>query len=175
MAKKKKRKKPEPAEIDMTPMIDCTFQLIIFFLCCEFKTLEGKLSANLPKDVGVNTTQAQPIEKLDLRIENQEWGNKVPDRTDSRRFELEGHRSFWYLGPTRVRSFPELEQLLRKEVKAKVPDKTGKMKARPLVLKSGPGVTYADVTEVIDLAIDAGFEEITFGGGEGTRKNPKAK
>ena len=34
----------EPVETDMTPMIDVTFQLIIFFICTiKFKTLEGKL------------------------------------------------------------------------------------------------------------------------------------
>ena len=43
-------------KMDMTPMIDVVFQLMIFFMCTiKFKTLEGKLTAYLPKDVGVNT------------------------------------------------------------------------------------------------------------------------
>ena len=45
----------EELEIDLTPMIDVTFQLLIFFICTlKFKTLEGKLETELPKDVGVN-------------------------------------------------------------------------------------------------------------------------
>ena len=41
----------EEAEGDMTPMIDAVFLLIIFFLCIDFKTLEAKLPAYLPKDI----------------------------------------------------------------------------------------------------------------------------
>ena len=57
----------EDTEIDMTPMIDVTFQLIIFFICTiKFKTLEGKLETQLPKDVGVN---AAPVDLLLDKIE----------------------------------------------------------------------------------------------------------
>ena len=50
----------DPAEVaaDLTPMIDVTFLLLIFFLCSiQFKVLEGKLSTYLPKDVGGAPTQ----------------------------------------------------------------------------------------------------------------------
>ncbi len=33
----------EEAEMDMTPMIDVVFLLIIFFLCIDFRILEAKL------------------------------------------------------------------------------------------------------------------------------------
>ena len=45
--------------MDMTPMIDVVFLLIIFFLCIDFKILEAKLPAYLPKDKG-----SQPEEEL---------------------------------------------------------------------------------------------------------------
>lgn len=36
---------------DLTPMIDVTFLILVFFLCTiKFKTLEGKLDSYLPKD-----------------------------------------------------------------------------------------------------------------------------
>ncbi len=55
----------DDCEMEMTPMIDVTFLLLIFFMCTlKFKTLEGKLAAYLPKDVGVNQTDAEPIEKV---------------------------------------------------------------------------------------------------------------
>ena len=61
MAKKKKKESElarfskETCDLPMTPMIDVTFLLLIFFMCTlKFKTLEGKLAAYLPKDVGVN-------------------------------------------------------------------------------------------------------------------------
>ena len=43
----------EEAEMDMTPMIDIVFQLLIFFLLsAKFISLEGQLSSYLPKDRG---------------------------------------------------------------------------------------------------------------------------
>jgi biopolymer transport protein ExbD len=52
-------------KLDMTPMIDVIFQLLIFFMCSlKFKSLEGKLASYLPKDVGLqNSIVASP--KLD--------------------------------------------------------------------------------------------------------------
>ena len=78
----RRRRKQETAEdeeeMDMTPMIDVTFLLLIFFIVTlKFKTLEGRLSAALPKDVGVNPTPAEPIEKVDVRIEVIDPGERV--------------------------------------------------------------------------------------------------
>ena len=58
----------EKREMQMTPMIDVVFLLLIFFMCTlKFKTLEGKLAAYLPKDVGVNPG-GEPIDRVDLHI-----------------------------------------------------------------------------------------------------------
>ena len=50
MARKTRREKQmeevsKEAEMDMTPMIDVVFLLIIFFLCIDFRVLEAKLPA----------------------------------------------------------------------------------------------------------------------------------
>ena len=51
----------EEIEMQMTPMIDVVFLLLIFFLCTlKFKLLEGKLAAYLPKDLGGNSMPAEP-------------------------------------------------------------------------------------------------------------------
>ncbi|MCB9870835.1 MAG: biopolymer transporter ExbD [Planctomycetes bacterium] len=42
------------SEVDMTPMIDVVFLLIVFFLCIDFKILESKLPPTCPR------TQGQP-------------------------------------------------------------------------------------------------------------------
>jgi biopolymer transport protein ExbD len=57
-----KRKKYQPEDISlalqMTPMIDVIFQLMIFFMCSiHFKSLEGKLYSYLPRDKGMASTQ----------------------------------------------------------------------------------------------------------------------
>ena len=62
----------------MTPMIDVTFLLLIFFMCTlKFKILEGKLGAYLPKDVGVQTTEARPSRRWTSASTSCAPGNKV--------------------------------------------------------------------------------------------------
>ena len=65
----------EQVELQMTPMIDVVFLLLIFFMCStKFKTLEGKLEAYLPKDLGPSppTDNTDPIEDvtISLRMES---------------------------------------------------------------------------------------------------------
>ncbi|MHC4777732.1 MAG: ExbD/TolR family protein [Planctomycetota bacterium] len=58
--KGKDSKKSEAPEMSMTPMIDVTFQLLIFFMVTsKFKTLEGKLDAYLPKDRGMDNIRIE--------------------------------------------------------------------------------------------------------------------
>lgn len=61
----------EQADMDMTPMIDVTFLLLIFFMCTlHFKVLEGILQAHLPKDQGMQNTSAErdPEEPITVKI-----------------------------------------------------------------------------------------------------------
>ncbi|MCI0342170.1 MAG: biopolymer transporter ExbD [Planctomycetales bacterium] len=70
---RRNRRKPGGPEVagpdlNMTPMIDCVFQLLIFFMCAtKFKTLEGKLLAYLPKTMGPHNVPS-PEEKLPIRV-----------------------------------------------------------------------------------------------------------
>ena len=73
----------EESELDMTPMIDIVFQLLIFFLLsAKFIALEGQLSSYLPKDRGLQASfsKIEPDEVIFLL----EW---VPDpaREETRR------------------------------------------------------------------------------------------
>ncbi|MEZ5989636.1 MAG: biopolymer transporter ExbD [Planctomycetota bacterium] len=172
--RKKKRGELADTEMDMTPMIDVTFLLLIFFLCLEFKTLEGKLAANLPKDVGVNTSAAEPMEKLDLRIENTAWGEEKWDIHHTR-FNLVGHTCKYWIGPLPFTDKEAFHNKLKEEARVLQYNKdTQKKEPRPITIKTGIGVTYGDVTWVIDIAKYAGFDTITFGGGSGTRKFGRA-
>lgn len=68
MAKRKNRKREEEkASPDLTPMIDVTFQLLIFFiLCTRFKVDERNHRADLPLDEGLNTSQTEPKEQITI-------------------------------------------------------------------------------------------------------------
>ena len=59
----------KPDELNMTPMIDVVFQLLIFFmLSMHFKEVEGKLLSQLPKDKGLAPTHVLQPELQEIRI-----------------------------------------------------------------------------------------------------------
>jgi biopolymer transport protein ExbD len=71
MAKRKRRtvEEVETDGSDMTPMIDCVFQLLIFFmLTMQFKEVEGKLLSQLPKDKGLAPSHVLQPELQEVRI-----------------------------------------------------------------------------------------------------------
>ncbi len=67
MAKIPPEEKPE--ELNMTPMIDVVFQLLIFFmLTMKFTEVEGKLLSTLPKDKGLASSSQNQPELQEIRI-----------------------------------------------------------------------------------------------------------
>lgn len=157
----------EEYKMEMTPMIDVTFLLLIFFLCTiKFKVLEGKLAAYLPKDVGVNTTPAEPKEKVEITIKVDDPGQKVfaagaekgepwtgdPDR----RYEIVGRELLYQIGPRKTRQLDEIQRWLE--------DYFRRDPEAPATIDCRPGTVYGDMVPVLDAAIAAGFTEITFVG-----------
>lgn len=67
---KPRRRQAKEVEFDLTPMIDVTFQLLIFFiLVMKFKTIERRHETRLPTDEGTqNTPPTPPKEQLTLRM-----------------------------------------------------------------------------------------------------------
>jgi len=153
----------DDCELEMTPMIDVTFLLLIFFLLTlKFKTLEGKLSAFLPKDVGVNSSDAEPIEKVEITLKVIQEGKRMdpqdPNKAWSgeKRYQWVGREISYQIGP---RKFSDLDALEKRLVELhKADDK------RPATIDARPGTIYGDVVPVLDAAIRAEFTEITFVG-----------
>jgi biopolymer transport protein ExbD len=53
----------------LTPMIDVTFQLLIYFiLTTTFRVAEGQIPGNLPTNIGQQQTQALEVEPATLRL-----------------------------------------------------------------------------------------------------------
>lgn len=74
----------QSVDIDMTPMIDITFLLLIFFMCTlNLQPLEGLLLSNLPTNVGVfaTPTQKDPLPEVRLMLRRVEppSGSYVPE------------------------------------------------------------------------------------------------
>ena len=155
----------DECKLEMTSMIDVVFLLLIFFLCTlKFKTLEGKLAAYLPKDVGVNTSDAEEIEKVEVVIKVvspgtllDAYGLNPYDPVKGGRFSFGPDRRLSYqVGPRKMSDVDELEKRLRQLHKA--------ADERPATIDSRPGTVYEDVVDVLDATLNAGFTQITFVG-----------
>ncbi len=160
----------EEDQLEMTPMIDVTFLLLIFFiLTLKFKILEGKLAAYLPKDVGVNESDAEPKEKIEITIEVLEAGDKVyatganegqrwdPERTDRRWTIKPGTRTVQY--QILSRKYDTVE-----EVRARMTELFDRDPERPSTVDARANTCYADVVPILDAIIEAGYRDITFVG-----------
>ena len=66
---RRKRRGATPLVLNLAPMIDVTFLLLIFFsVTTTFRRAEGFLAAKLPRDAG-RSTVAMPITPIVVRIE----------------------------------------------------------------------------------------------------------
>ncbi len=171
MAKRKRKKNAvlqdamkSNTTMEMTPMIDVTFQLLIFFmLTIKFKILEGKLAAYLPKDVGVNQSDAEPKEKTDIRVSVLKEGSKLDPYDD---VAWSGQGAFRYgddrellfaVGPHKTKVLGDLRSRLRKMYEVDPEEAAA-------TIDAARGTVYEDIIGVLDVTISAGFSDITFKG-----------
>jgi len=175
----------EEVKPDMTPMIDVVFLMIIFFICIDFKVLESKLPAYLPKDKGSQSDVIEPVEQLSIGVyveaagtpeypPNVKKGDLNPNNKRPFRYKLLNHKTRWEVGPKPLFDIKEVEKELEKIAKApesQIPDKvTGGKKLMGCVIEAHTGTFYEDVAKTADAAHNAGFLEINFGGGLGGMK-----
>ncbi len=159
--KKRRQDEEEGLAGDMTPMIDVTFQLIIFFMLQKFRTLEGKLSAFLPKDLGVGTCVSHPVPKLDVHVY---LAKKGSFRWVKGRKVWTGRKLKWKVNASWVRTRAELQRLLARAAREKKdPKRPGH--PLPVTVHAHGGVLYGEVTETVDTILYAGFEKVLFAGG----------
>lgn len=140
-------------EMEMTPMIDVTFLLLIFFLCTiKFKILEGKIPAYLPKDIGVNTTPVdKQLEKIEIFIQRA----KTVDVEDKAWVWNENQIQI-KIGPRVLSGLKEFHDLV-KSVHQQQPDAKA-------TIYPGKGTLYIDSVKVVNECLRADFVDITFGG-----------
>ncbi len=143
--KKKKDNESEAPEMSMTPMIDVTFQLLIFFMVTsKFKTLEGKLAAYLPKDKGLQNVKIEE-QTLPVRVVLR-WNPTIK-------------RCKVYVG--QVLCNYDDDGITRAMKKVKQIKQTGTDKAE---IDAGGDVPMAWVVQALNMLIKADMPEINFTG-----------
>ncbi len=175
------------ARPDMTPMIDCVFLMIVFFVCIDFRTLEAKLPAYLPKERGAGPSRVEPQSSLSIGVYERARGERTipgggagaalawdPGTGRRPRFALRGHSVRWDVGPIAIDDYPALAaQLVRicadRSTWQDDPQHPGQKKPLRVVIEPHPGVYYDDVAATTDAVRAAGFTEVDFGGGMGPR------
>lgn len=156
MAKRKPAKPETDVELNMTPMIDVTFQLLIFFIVTlKFKTLEKKLLSYLPTDFGT-AARPQLVEENFMTVKlkqprKEEDPRRIVFRTT--RYFIERDR---IEGTSDNEIYAQIHERL-KEFRTITADAKGKIEA-------GPGVPHHRVVSVLDIFRRAGYETITFVG-----------
>ena len=164
----RKKKKFEEMKPDMTPMIDVTFLLLIFFIVTlKFKVLEGRLDAALPKDRGTSTAESEEIEKLDIMLYIAEPGDLLDDPENSRlvmyqgrrvRIEIGTHK--FYYNPFDIADPKDPIPTLADFLKNPAYDR----EETPVSIDARRGVVYGDVIVVLDVIIREKFQKVAFAG-----------
>ena len=140
-----RRRYTPPLTLNLAPMIDVTFLLLIFFsVTTTFKRAEGYLSAKLPKDAG-RPTVALPISPVIVRV--QQYGTGLGD------YRL---RIDHFLNAPAT--FGELTEFL-----ITVQGNPGFSAATPVVIAAEPDVAWDHVVNCWNAAVRAGCKNISFG------------
>jgi biopolymer transport protein ExbD len=169
-----KIEKMAESELNMTPMIDIVFQLILFFLFnLRFKSQEYRIESALPKDRGVEATpqMVQPIPAIKVILFRL---NATDDKKAQTKIKI-GNNWEKILKPYNPTGQRTLDLELEKErdveyqpILAKIqellkgnPELKGEIDTPP---PSGNWVPHADVMRVLDAFLAAGVTDVNFVG-----------
>ena len=152
---KKKSKVEEDVELNMTPMIDVTFQLLIFFIVTmKFRLLEKKLNSYLPTDFGLNTTP-QIVDEIFMTVKLKQRKKSHPGKTlieQETEYFVESEKINGTVAEIHQKIFNKIDSFRKRQKDAK-----GKIEA-------GTGVPHKHVVSALDLFHKAEYETITFVG-----------
>jgi len=151
----RRRRRPEVArKPDMTPMIDVTFLLLVFFIVTlNIRQLEGRLDAALPKDRGVNPDPSEQIEKVEVEVYVAEPGTLMADAPDSSLVHYQGRRLRYEIGAQAFSTLDQMEAFLGSFERS-----------TPITLDFHRGATQEDAIGLLDRVIALDFAEIAFAG-----------
>jgi biopolymer transport protein ExbD len=153
----------DDVSLNMTPMIDIVFQLILFFLfSLKFKSLDYRFESQLPLYRGLKPTSTPAEEHPRLQVSLFRLDEIEPDKA---RTKMKFAGSEWTLADSasyeeREKTFASLRVKLE-QVRQATSIVDGEIKTPP---PSGAFVRHADVMKVLDTFIEAKVFDVQFEG-----------
>jgi biopolymer transport protein ExbD len=168
----------EDTALNMTPMIDICFQLVVFFmLTLEFKSIDKRFETQLPKDRGQQSSAAniKPFKDIEVKLfrDNLELG------VAEQRTKIRVGETFTVLLPKgpwpKDGAGEDARRLEEERVMAQVtqaiaaawaqqgknPEISGEIKTP---FPKGQAVPHGDVMKVLDSFLEAGILQVNFEG-----------
>ncbi|HBP23506.1 MAG TPA: hypothetical protein DEA08_37725 [Planctomycetes bacterium] len=170
MSKKKgSRFELEEVVLDLTPMIDIVFNLLIFFMCAtKFRTPEGVIEAFLPKDKGQASGTPQ-IDLNEVRIKLLWYdGAGRPTKADKGGFVVlkVGDEVFNSAGDFEKSRYPSMSPVWRnlydKLEEFKAGYKGSSEKGLPVIIDARKQVPTKFVISALNEVVRAGIQDVTF-------------
>lgn len=160
----------EKMEVELTPMIDVAFLIIIFFMCLPFKTLDGKMAAFLPTEKGLAPTPEKPPEPFWIKIhivgrkeKNRQWGPEGSEVTVKMPSEVK-----YRFGDDESASLDDVSSYIRrlKAESQKLPDANLRGE-----IKAGHKVPHKFIVAVLNKFAEHQVEKVDFYGTQIPKKN----
>lgn len=154
---RKKSPVEEEADLNMTPMIDVTFQLLIFFIITlKFKTLERKLLSYLPTDFGLNSS-SEPVDELFVTVKLRQ-----PPKAEAGANWRDAAKTRIYVNDEKI----EAESLTAamKQVRAKLEKFRAISQEAKGKIDAGKGVPHTHVVTTLDIFSRERYENVVFVG-----------
>ena len=171
------------SSLNMTPMIDIVFQLILFFLLnLRFKSLDYRIETQLPRDRGIQATNQIVEEIPSIKVLLFRLNEDDPTKA-STKIKV-GAKPELIFGPyvwtgerkhdqavedQRDAQFRQITAIMT-EAYRQNPKLKGEIETPP---PKGASVPHGDIMRVLGCFLDAGVAEVNFGGAPAPL--PKAK
>jgi biopolymer transport protein ExbD len=135
---------------NMTPMIDVVFQLIVVFLCSmKFRTLDQKIQAFLPKDVGLSAAPAKSTEdvaKVSVRLRRKAGEATTRVIVLDSAIGTTDKEGVWGALQSKLREFMSKDAKVKGEIDAEA------------------DVPHGEVVRTLDTFVAAGLTDVVFKG-----------
>jgi biopolymer transport protein ExbD len=140
--------------LNMTPMMDVMFNLLVFFIVtASFTTPEGLLEAKLPRSTGI-AAQAMAVPVVPIKIFLEPSGSE-----DSPLIRVSTSLHPDAASLRLVQSFDQLYSLLNE-----MQSRPGINEKTPVIIAAKPAVTWNQVVSAYNASIRARYKNVVFAG-----------